>query len=218
MNIKEGVYLIDKESGWTSFDVVAKMRKITGVKAVGHTGTLDPFATGLLIVLVGKEFTKRQDEFMKLDKEYEATLKLGADSTTGDTEGKITEVAFAKVPYLGRKEIEKALKTFIGEIEQTPPAHSAIKINGQRAYKRARRGEEFEIPKRKVTIHKLKLVDYHHPLVKFQVKCSSGTYIRTLGIDIAKNLGTKGYLTGLRRTKVGEYDIKDVKTISEFLF
>lgn len=208
---REGIYLVDKESGWTSFDVVAKMRTITGIRSIGHAGTLDPFATGLLIILAGKNFTKRQSEFMKLDKEYEATLKLGETSTTGDPEGEVKKVKSRKY---SKKEVEEALKVFIGEIAQRPPAYSAIKIDGQRAYKKARKGEEVKIPKRKVNIYTLELIDYEYPLLKFRVKCSSGTYIRTLGQDIAENLGTKGYLMELRRTKIGEYDIKDAQKIS----
>lgn len=221
MTIKEGIYLIDKEASWTSFDVVAKMRGITGVKSIGHAGTLDPFATGLLIVLVGKEFTKRQDEFMKQDKVYEATLMIGFSSSTGDPEGIISEVTSYKEQGTGKlqipsfKEVQNVLQNFVGEIEQIPPVHSAIKINGERAYKKARRGEDVQIPKRKVTIHNLELISYEYPLVKFKVKCSSGTYIRTLGMDIAEELGTKGYLTGLRRTKIGEYDIKDAERIQD---
>ena len=239
--MNEGVYLIDKETGWTSFDVVAwfksrlqtsddrlqKKKKIPKSEVrrlrakVGHAGTLDPFATGLLIILVGKEFTKRQDEFKKLDKEYEATLKLGFSSSTGDTEGVISKDTRHKKQGTNKfkipnsKAVQDTLKKFIGEIDQTPPAYSAIKIDGERAYKKARRGEEFEISRRKVTIYELDLIEYKYPLVKFRVKCSSGTYIRTLGIDIAEKLGTKGYLTELRRTKIGEYDVKDAKKISE---
>lgn len=214
MGLKEGIYLIDKEAGWTSFDVVAKMRGITGIRSIGHAGTLDPFATGLLLILVGKEFTKRQDEFMKQDKEYEATLKLGEESTTGDPEGSIVQSEKSKVKIYSKEEIREVLQKFFGEIEQTPPAHSAIKINGQRAYKKARMGEEFEIPKRKVQIYELELISYKYPFVKFRIKCSSGTYIRTLGMDIAEKLGTKGYLTELRRTKIGEYDIQNAKELS----
>ena len=211
--MKEGIYLIDKPAGWTSFDVVAKVRSISGIKSVGHAGTLDPFATGLLIVLVGKEFTKKQSEFMKLDKEYEATLKLGFSSSTGDPEGEIKKISNFQFP-ISKEEVEKTLKSFIGEIEQTPPAHSAIKINGQRAYKKARKGEKFEMPKRKVTIYFLDLVDYKYPFVKFRVKCSSGTYIRTLGQDIAERLSTKGYLTELRRTQIGEFNVLEAKEIN----
>ncbi len=221
METKEGIYLIDKQVGWTSFDVVAKMRGITGIRSIGHAGTLDPFATGLLIVLVGKGFTKRQDEFMKQDKEYEATLMLGFSSNTGDPEGIISEEPSSKAQGTNKiqipdsKDVLKVLGGFVGEIEQKPPVYSAIKINGQRAYKKARKGEEFEIPKRKVNIYALELINYKYPLVKFRVKCSSGTYIRTLGMDIAERLGTKGYLTELRRTKIGGYDIKDAKTIAD---
>jgi tRNA pseudouridine55 synthase len=210
--MKEGIYLIDKEVGWTSFDVVAKMRGITGIRSIGHAGTLDPFATGLLIVLVGKEFTKKQDEFMKQDKEYEAVLKLGEESTTGDPEGEIQKIQSRKY---SKKEIEKVLLKFIGETKQTPPTHSAIKINGQRAYKKARKGEEFEIPKRNVKIYVLDLIEYSYPFVTFRAKCSSGTYIRTLGMDIAERLGTKGYLKELRRTKIGNYDVENAKKISD---
>ena len=210
---KEGIYLIDKPAGWTSFDVVAKMRRITGVKSVGHAGTLDPFATGLLIVLVGKEFTKRQDEFMKLDKEYNATLKLGFESTTGDPEGEINEISNNQF-RISKEEAEEVLRNFVGEIEQTPPKHSAIKIDGQRAYKKARKGQDFEMPKRRITIYSLDLISYKYPLVKFRVKCSSGTYIRTLGQDIAERLGTKGYLTELRRTQIGEFNVLEAKEIN----
>lgn len=210
MNRKEGIYLIDKPACWTSFDIVAKVRSTLSVKSVGHTGTLDPFATGLLIVLVGKEYTKKQDEYMGLDKEYDGTLKLGEKSTTGDPEGEITKVESKEY---SEEAIGKALSKFIGDIEQSPPIHSAIKIKGERAYKKARRGERFEIPKRKVTIYGIKLLKYKYPYVEFNVKCSSGTYIRTLGEDIARLLGTNGYLTELRRTKIGEYDVGDAKTI-----
>ncbi|RJO61555.1 tRNA pseudouridine(55) synthase TruB [candidate division WS5 bacterium] len=212
--MKEGIYLIDKEAGWTSFDVVAKMRGITGIRSIGHAGTLDPFATGLLIILVGKEFTKRQDEFMKQDKEYETTLKLGEESSTGDPEGIIVKSEKLKVKSYTDKEIRKVFEKFIGEIEQRPPAYSAIKIGGERAYKKARRGEEVEMPRRKVEIHEIELLEYRYPFVKFRIKCSSGTYIRTLGQDIAESLGTRGYLTELRRTKIGAYDIGDAQKIS----
>ncbi len=214
MKPKEGIYLIDKESGWTSFDVVAKMRNMAGIKSIGHAGTLDPFATGLLIILAGKKFTKRQSKFMKLDKEYEAVLKLGYESTTGDPEGMIKKEKGKRKKY-SREEIRNVLMQFIGKIEQTPPAYSAIKIQGERAYKKARKGEKFKIPKREITIYELKVISYAYPYIKFHVKCSSGTYIRSLAVDIAEKLGTKGYLTELRRTKIGEYSIKKAKRISK---
>ncbi len=222
--MKEGIYLIDKPAGWTSFDVVAWFRnrmsdvgdrKKPRIK-VGHSGTLDPFATGLLIIMVGKKFTKRQSEFMKLDKDYEATLKLGFSSSTGDPEGEIIKNSKFEIRNLKREDIEQALKQFVGEIEQTPPVHSAIKIKGQRAYKKARKGEKFEMPKRKVTIYELDLIDYKFPEVSFRVRCSSGTYVRTLGQDIAKTLGTVGYLTKLRRTQIGDYGISEAKGIKNY--
>ncbi|MDD3481259.1 MAG: tRNA pseudouridine(55) synthase TruB [Patescibacteria group bacterium] len=211
------ILLIDKPAGFTSFDVVAKIRgklrsENPGKKIkVGHTGTLDPFATGLLVLLLGSA-TKEQDKYMKLDKEYEATLKLGHTSTTGDPEG-VIEKTSDKVPTTF--EIKKVLKEFTGEIEQVPPAFSAIKVNGERAYKLARAGKEVNIKARKITIYEVKLLRYDYPKLEIQVRCSSGTYVRTLAEDIGKKLGTGAYLTNLRRTKVGEFDIKDASSLDE---
>lgn len=210
MNSK--LLLIDKEAGWTSFDVVAKVRGLAGVKKVGHAGTLDPFATGLLLILVGKEATKKQDEYMKKDKEYEATLELGKISDTGDPEGVIEKKDDAI--EVVKKDIEGTLQRFVGEIEQIPPAHSAIKINGKRAYELARKGEKVKLKSRKVTINDIEIMDYKWPYLRIRVKCGSGTYIRSLASDIGKTLGTGAYLTELRRTKIGEYDIKNARTIS----
>lgn len=213
------IVFIDKPAGWTSFDVVAKIRsfyqKQEGKRIkVGHAGTLDPFATGLLIVLVGAE-TKNQEKYMKQKKEYTATLCLGATSSTGDPEGSIERQNDAKEP--SEQEAQQALLSFLGEIEQTPPAHSAIKIDGQRAYKLARRGEAVVIPSRKVTIYKLDLISYEFPLVKIRVECSSGTYIRSLAVDIGKKLGTGAYLTELRRTKIGNANVRDAVLPDSFL-
>lgn len=212
------VLLIDKPAGWTSFDVVAKIRghfsKMAGAKIkVGHAGTLDPFATGLLIVLLGQA-TKEQDEYMKKDKVYEATLKLGFESTTGDPEGELRAVS-ALVPT--EEGILKVLNAFTGQIEQTPPRHSAIKINGQRAYKLARAGVDFEIKLRTIEISSLEVLSYEYPFLRIAAHVSSGTYIRTLAEDIGRKLGTGAYLTELRRTKIGEYDIKNAQTIEEAL-
>lgn len=212
------VLLIDKPAGWTSFDIVAKIRnsksKQAGQKVkVGHAGTLDPFATGLLIVLVGNE-TKKQDEFMKQDKEYLATLKLGETSSTGDPEGETTKVT-DKIPT--DHDIKKALVKFTGKIEQTPPQHSAIKINGKRAYELARAGQKVKLKPRTIIIYSMVVLDYNYPELKIKVRCSSGTYIRTLAEDIGKELGTGAYLTGLRRTKIGNFKIEDSKTIQELL-
>jgi tRNA pseudouridine55 synthase len=221
------VLLIDKEAGWTSFDVVAKIRGAAnklaadqgvaktkhGVK-VGHAGTLDPFATGLLIVLVGKENTAKQDTFMKQDKEYEATLCLGATSTTGDPEGKVA-ISSSEFRIPNEFRIDEVLKQFLGEIEQIPPIYSAIKIDGERAYKLARRGEAPEMKSRKVTIHSLKIENFEYPTLKIVVECSSGTYIRTLAEDIGKALGCGAYLTALRRTKIGTLSVVDANSVED---
>ena len=175
------IILIDKPAGCSSFHAVAKVRGFLKRKfghkvKVGHTGTLDPFATGLLILLSGK-CTKKSNEFLKLDKVYETTIKLGYISDTGDTEGNIIKKSDKNVDI---SEIEKVLGDFTGEIEQRPPKFSAIKINGQRAYKLARKGVEFEVPSRKVTVYKLEILEYNYPFLKLRCFVSSGTYIRTL--------------------------------------
>jgi tRNA pseudouridine55 synthase len=208
----QGILLVDKPAGWTSFDVVNYVRKqvaaAEGQKPksvkVGHTGTLDPFATGLLILLIGKDYTKRAGEFSKLDKTYEVTMRLGQTSTTGDPEGEISPIS-DKQPT--ETELRAALKRFVGTIEQVPPAYSAIKVNGQRAYKLARAGKEVIIEPRKITINSLKLTNYTYPEAKFTADVSSGTYIRTLVEDLGHALGTDAYTSALRRTRVGDYDL-----------
>jgi tRNA pseudouridine55 synthase len=213
----QGLLLVDKPADWTSFDVVNYVRRMVaqaeGKKPknvkVGHTGTLDPFATGLLVLLIGKEYTRRAGELSKVDKTYEVTMKLGETSTTGDPEGKITAVSDT-APTL--EALQGAVEQFRGQIAQVPPAYSAIKINGQRAYKLAREGKEVVIEARPVTIHRLEIVDYNYPEVRLIAEVSSGTYIRTLVEDIAKALGTGGYTTELRRTAVGQYSIEDAIT------
>ncbi len=172
---------------------------------MGHTGTLDPLATGLLVILLG-DYTKRATELTKLDKTYEVTMKLGETSTTGDEEGEKTVVSSAQ-PTL--EYIKAALKSFEGEIEQIPPVHSAIKVNGQRAYKLARAGKEVKMEPRSVNIYQITGVEYTYPEVKFTAKVSSGTYIRSLVEDVGKKLETGAYMSDLRRTKVGNFDIKD---------
>ncbi len=207
-----GLLLVDKPADWTSFDVVNKIRRIIadaeGVKPksikVGHSGTLDPFATGLLILLVGKEYTKKASEFSKLDKTYEVTLKLGATSSTGDPEGEIKAVSGA-TPTL--EAVQEAVGQFRGQIEQVPPAFSAIRIDGQRAYKLAREGKEVKIEPRRVTINRLEIVSYDYPEVKLVADVSSGTYIRALVEDIGKVLETGAYTTTLRRTEIDGYHL-----------
>lgn len=209
------IILIDKPAGISSFGVVAKIRgelksKFGHKIKVGHTGTLDPFATGLLILLTGK-MTKKSSEFLKLDKEYEATLKLGYTSTTGDPEGEIESCHPEVIPQLSK--ITSTAKSFVGKIPQTPPRFSAIKINGERAYKLARKGESFEIPSREVEIYKIDILSYEWPLVRIRCFVSSGTYIRTLAEDIGTKLGTGAYLTELRRTKVGNYSAENARPL-----
>lgn len=214
MAVMQGILLINKPKNWSSFDVVNYVRKIVaqteGKKPknvkVGHTGTLDPLATGLLVLLVGKEYTKRAGELSKLDKTYEVTMKLGETSTTGDEEGQKTAVSDSK-PTL--EEIKTVLETFTGEINQVPPAFSAMKVNGQRAYKLARQGKEVVIEPRKVRIGRNELTNYQYPFVNFTAEVSSGTYIRSLVEDIGKELGTGAYMADLRRTHVGQFNIED---------
>ncbi|MCQ2571288.1 MAG: tRNA pseudouridine(55) synthase TruB [Candidatus Saccharibacteria bacterium] len=208
----EEIIYVDKPAGMTSFGAVARVRRILSQREghkvkVGHTGTLDPFATGLLILLAGKA-TKKAPELTKKDKIYEATIRLGETSTTGDPEGEITNVG-AVLP--SKEEIVEVLKKFTGQIEQQPPIFSAIKINGQRAYKLARAGKEVEMPTRTVEIYSLDLVDYTEPELKIRTHVSSGTYIRTLAEDIGKALGCGAYCSQLRRTRIAEYDISEVE-------
>jgi tRNA pseudouridine55 synthase len=214
----QGILLLDKPAGWTSHDVVNYVRKIVaqheGKKPkntkVGHTGTLDPFATGLLVLLIGKEYTRKAATLAKLDKTYEVTMKLGEVSSTGDPEGEITELNDARP---SNEELEAVLQKFTGQIEQVPPAYSAIKVNGQRAYKLARAGKEVTIEPRTITVHSLELKTYAYPEVQLVTSVSSGTYIRALVEDIAKALGTGAYTKELRRTVVGKFSIEDASPV-----
>lgn len=212
--MEDKIILIDKPAGISSFGVVAKVRGRLKAEfghkvKVGHTGTLDPFATGLLILLSGK-MTKKSNEFLKQDKEYEAELKLGFKSSTGDPEGELFLVS-DRVPEL--KEITEVVKSFEGEISQTVPKFSAVKINGERAYRLARAGKDFETPTRKVTIYEIEILEYNYPVLKIRAKVSSGTYIRTLAEDIGAKLGVGAYLTALRRTKIADFNVKDAEKL-----
>jgi tRNA pseudouridine55 synthase len=207
----DGIILIDKPANMTSFGVVARVRRVLTQQAnhkvkVGHTGTLDPFATGLMILVIGKE-CKNAGTYSKLDKVYEATVRLGQTSTTGDPEGEITDISTDQPT---KQAILDALEQFKGEITQQPPVFSAIKINGQRAYKLARKGEIVEMPLRQITVHSLGLIDYSYPNIKIRTHVSSGTYIRTLAEDIGRVLGTGAYCSQLRRTKIADYSIDSV--------
>lgn len=213
----DGILFIDKPAEMTSFGVVARIRRVLTSKAqkkvkVGHTGTLDPFATGLMILVVGKE-CKNASVYTKLDKIYEATIRLGQVSTTGDPEGEVSDIS-KDTP--SRDTVERAMGAFTGEIRQQPPIFSAIKIDGQRAYKLARDGKEVEIPKRTVTIYSLELVDYSYPFLKIRTHVSSGTYIRSLASDIGSHLGVGAYCTELRRTAIGDTSIKDAQSLLDF--
>jgi len=211
---EDSVLLVDKPAGITSFGVVARVRRQLsqhlGKKAkVGHTGTLDPFATGLMIIVTGKECRNAMN-YSKLDKEYEATFRLGQTSSTGDPEGELTDVSDLQPT---KEAVEAALEPFRGEITQRPPIFSAIKINGRRAYDLARKGEAVEIPERQVTVFSLELLDYEYPNVRIRTHVSSGTYIRSLAVDIGTLLGTGAYCSELRRTKVAEFDVADATPV-----
>lgn len=215
----QDIILIDKPAGLSSFGVVARVRRRLSMEAgkkvkVGHTGTLDPFATGLLILLANKA-TKLSNQFLKLDKWYEATICLGKTSTTGDPEGEIIEQNTEKVPTL--EEVKAVVNQFVGQITQTVPAYSAVKINGQRAYHLARRGEAVVMPTRQIEIYAIEILSYNYPELVIRTHVSSGTYIRTLGEDIGKALGVGAYLTALRRTQVGDYQIENAAKLSDFM-
>ena len=201
-----GLAVVDKPAGVTSHDVVAMLRRRFGERQVGHAGTLDPEAEGLLIVLVGKDYTRQAEKYSKLDKSYEFEIKLGENSTTDDEEGDKSGVS-EKVPT--KTEITNVITGLTGEITQTPPVYSAIKIGGQRAYKLARKGENPDIPSRKVTIENFKILSYDYPLVRLSADVSSGTYIRSLARTIGEELGTGAYCTQIVRTRIGTYKLSD---------
>ena len=212
----DGILLIDKPSAMTSFGVVARVRRVLSQQQnkrvkVGHTGTLDPFATGLMIIVVGNE-CKQAGTYSKLDKVYEATICLGQTSSTGDTEGELTDVS-GMVPT--RAQVEHALVGFRGVITQRPPIYSAIKVDGQRAYKLARKGVEVIVPTRQVTVNSLDLIDYSYPDITIRADVGSGTYIRTLAQDIGQVLGTGGYCRQLRRTSISHWQIDQAQSLAD---
>ena len=212
----DGIINIYKPKEWTSHDIVAKIKRITGEK-VGHTGTLDPLAQGVLPILIGKG-TQCSKYLVNHDKKYRVELKLGKRTETLDAEGKIIEekeIPQNMLEQSNKSNIEKTLKTFEGEIEQKPPIYSAIKVKGKKLYEYARKGQEVEIPTRKITIYsiELKQIKKEENIIIFDVYCSKGTYIRTLCEDIAKKLNTIGYMQNLLRIQVGEFNIKDSITL-----
>lgn len=211
----DGIIVVNKQKGCTSHDVVNKVKKIVN-KKVGHTGTLDPLATGVLPLLIGKG-TLCSKYLINHDKVYEVSLKLGISTDTMDAEGKIIEEKEVNSDILAKENVEKVLSSFIGKQEQTPPIYSAIKVAGKKLYEYARKGQEVEIPKREIEIYNIELVGINKVSkeIEFKVSCSKGTYIRSLCIDIAKALGTIGYMSGLERLQVGEFKIENAIKIDE---
>lgn len=207
------VLLLDKPLEWTSFDIVKKIRILTKVSKVGHAGTLDPLATGLLIVCTGK-FTKKINEYMGMEKEYTGSITLGATTPTYDLES--APVNQQDISSLTEVMLHEATKQFTGDIMQVPPSHSAIKRNGQPVYIAARKGEDVVLEPRPIRISAFTIERIELPKVYFKVVCSTGTYIRSLAHDYGKALGVGGYLSGLRRTRIGEFSVDDAYTIQQF--
>ena len=205
--------LIDKPLGWTSFDVIRKLRHIIKIKKIGHAGTLDPLATGLLFVCTGK-FTKRINEFMAKEKEYTGSFTLGATTPTYDLESEPEN--FKSVDNISEEEIYATAKKFNGDILQIPPAHSAIKKDGKRLYALARKGQTVVPEPRPVTIHSFDITTIELPQIFFRVVCATGTYIRSLAFDFGESLTCGAYLSKLCRTKIGEFDVKDAWQIDDF--
>lgn len=208
----DGILLLNKEIGWSSFNAINKAKRLINASKVGHSGTLDPFADGLLVVTVNKA-TKVNQFIEAQDKEYIATLKLGVKTSTLDVEGEV--IATKEVPSLNEEIIINALNKFKGKIKQVPPMYSAIKVNGQRLYDLARQGIEVERKEREVEIFDIKLVSFNNEEITFSVSCSKGTYIRTLAESISEELNTYGHLIRLTRTRVGNFHLKDAYKLSE---
>lgn len=209
----DGIIVINKEKEYTSHDVVAKLKKKLNISKVGHTGTLDPNATGVLPILIGKG-TKFSKYLINHDKIYEVELELGKKTDTADIEGKVIEEKEVDEEYVN-KNLLQVLESFIGKQEQMPPMYSAIKKNGKKLYEYARAGEKVEIEPRKIEIYKIDLNKYDKNIISFVVSCSKGTYIRSLCEDIAKKLNTVGYMKNLKRLQVGEFNIKDAVYIDK---
>lgn len=206
--------MIEKPLDWTSFDVVRKIRNTVKIKKVGHAGTLDPLATGLLIVCTGK-FTKKINEYMAQEKEYTGTITLGASTPTYDLESEPEN--FKSLDGITEELIRKTTQQFTGEILQMPPIHSAIKQNGKPVYLLARKGVDVILQPRKITIYDFAITKINLPVVSFKVVCTTGTYIRSLANDFGNALGCGGYLSELRRTRIGNFKVEDAMTMEEFV-
>ena len=211
---EEGVVLlVDKPLGWTSFDVIRKLRHLIRIRKIGHAGTLDPLATGLLIVCTGK-FTKRINQYMAQQKEYTGTITIGATTPTYDLESEPTD--FIATDHITLAQVQSILPQFTGPIQQIPPAHSAIKVDGKRVYELARKGKEVKLEPRSVHIYSFELLSLQDAQLQFRVVCSTGTYIRSLANDLGQALGCGAYLSSLRRTRIGEFDVAQAQTMESF--
>ncbi len=212
--------LVDKDLGWTSFDVVNKLRyalkALYGVKKfkVGHAGTLDPLASGLLLICTGKK-TKEIDGFTGLDKEYTGTISLGATTETYDLESEVQHVADAQVPDLNA--LKEAMSGFVGSIQQTPPRYSAKRINGQKSYERARKGEQFQPKSVEIRINSFEIVAFKEKNLDFILSCSKGTYVRSLAHDLGEKLGCGGHLSALRRTAIGSFRVEESMSVEDWV-
>jgi tRNA pseudouridine55 synthase len=209
-NVVSGVLVVDKPIGMTSHDVVQVIRKGTGIRRAGHTGTLDPRASGVLVILIGPAV--RLSEYVSAsDKRYQATLRLGSSTDTYDSEGEMTNSSPAD--YVTEEMFEEALSRFVGEIDQVPPPYSAVKVKGKKAYEMARQGEEVELEPRKIQVYSLDLLEWAPPEAVIDVYCSSGTYVRSLANDLGQVLGCGAHLVGLRRTKSGQFSLRDAVSL-----
>ncbi|WP_421895958.1 tRNA pseudouridine(55) synthase TruB [Marinoscillum sp.] len=208
------ILLIDKPLTWTSFDVVKKLRYALKVKKIGHAGTLDPLATGLLLIGTGK-FTKKLNELQGLDKTYEGVITIGKTTPSYDLETEFDSEA--DISHLTMEDLQGAALKLTGPIEQVPPAHSAVKVNGERAYKKARKNIEVKLDPRNITIHEFQLLKVEGANVHFHISCSKGTYIRSIARDFGELLGVGGHLSSLRRTSIGEYQVSDAEELEAFV-
>ncbi len=203
INLKGKIIAVWKPKGPTSFDIIRKLRNLTGVKKIGHAGTLDPLASGVLVVGMGREATRKLREVVEAEKEYLATIKFGVESATDDEAGRKTKVMVVTKP--SRTEIEKVLLKFCGKILQKPPIFSAIKVGGKRAYELARQGQKVKLKKRQVEVKEIKIIKYKWPLLKLKIISGPGFYVRSLARDLGKKLKVGGYLKDLERTRVGQF-------------
>jgi len=215
--MKRGIHAIYKPKGITSYDVIRRLKKLFPGEKIGHGGTLDPLAEGVLVVGVGREATRQLQQVLKgTEKEYDVVVKLGQTSETDDSEGPIKDHPHAgKVAQPSQSEVEKVLHTFLGEIDQVPPKYSAVKLKGKTAYARARKGEEIVLEPKRVIIQAIELVDFEYPLLTLRVVTGSGVYVRSLARDIGRQLGVGGYVQELKRTRVGDFDLVKALQLGE---